>query len=137
LLCSHIMASVHGCYRLTTTLLCVPFIFVHHEKCLFSGRHVMASIKSSVIFIVATLITKVLFKQFLFVLLHNGLKITGNEAFSFQTINTQVKCVLRFFRFNMNGFTSNNKAVPLYCIFHNHIHIVACSNQGARGLQPL
>jgi len=23
----------------------------------------------------------------------------------------------------MNGFTSNNKAVPLYCIFHNHNHI--------------
>jgi len=23
----------------------------------------------------------------------------------------------------MNGFTSNNKAVPLYCIFHNHHHI--------------
>jgi len=42
---------LHG---LSMALLCVPFIFVHHEKCRFSGRHVMASIKSSVIFIVAT-----------------------------------------------------------------------------------
>jgi len=32
---------LHG---LTTTLLCVPFIFVHHEKCRFSGRNMMASI---------------------------------------------------------------------------------------------
>ena len=31
----------------------------------------------------------------------------------------------------MNGFTSNNKAVPLYCIFHNHNHInVATGGQG-------
>jgi len=50
-------------------LLCVPFIFVHHEKCRFFGRHVMASIRLPVIFIVATLITIVLFKQ---LLLHNG-----------------------------------------------------------------
>jgi len=52
-------------HRLSMALLCVPFIFVHHEKCQFSGRHMMASIKSSIIFIVATLITKVLFKQLL------------------------------------------------------------------------
>jgi len=47
--------------------------FVYHHSSLFTtkssykfcGRHVMASIKSSVIFIVATLITKVLFKQLL------------------------------------------------------------------------
>jgi len=58
----YIQCILHG---LTTALLCVPFIFVHHEKCRFSGRYVMASIKSSVIFIVATLITKVLFKQLL------------------------------------------------------------------------
>jgi len=56
----YIQCVLHG---LTTALLYVPFISVHHEKCRFSGRHVMASIKSSVIFIVATLITKVLFKQ--------------------------------------------------------------------------
>jgi len=31
---------LHG---LTRALLCVPFIFVHHEKCQFCGRHVMAS----------------------------------------------------------------------------------------------
>jgi len=58
----YIQCILHG---LSTTLLCVPFIFVHHEKCRFSGRHVMASIKSSVIFIVATLIAKVLFKELL------------------------------------------------------------------------
>jgi len=50
----------HG---LTMVLLCVPLIFIHHEKCRFSGKHMMASIKSSIILIVATLITKVLFKQ--------------------------------------------------------------------------
>jgi len=54
----YIQCILHG---LTTA----PPIFVHHEKCRFSGRYVMASIKSSVIFIVATLITKVLFKQLL------------------------------------------------------------------------
>jgi len=43
----------------------LPFIFVHHEKCQFSGRYGKAYIKSSIIFIVATLITKVLFKQLL------------------------------------------------------------------------
>jgi len=58
----YIQCVLHG---LTTALLCVPFIFVHHEKCQLSGRHMMASIKSSVIFIVATLITKALFKQLL------------------------------------------------------------------------
>jgi len=58
----YIQCVLHGpC----TALLCVPFIFVHHEKCLFSGRHVMACIKSSVMFIVGTLMTKVLFKQLL------------------------------------------------------------------------
>jgi len=56
----YIQCVLHG---LSMALLCVPFIFVHHEKCQFSGKHVMASIKSSVFFIVATLITKVLFKQ--------------------------------------------------------------------------
>jgi len=31
----------------------------------------------------------------------------------------------------MNGFTSNNMAVPLYCIFHNHNHIgVATRGRG-------
>jgi len=58
----YIQCILHG---LTTALLCAPFIFAHHKKCRFSGRHVMASIKSSVIFIVANLITKVLFKQLL------------------------------------------------------------------------
>jgi len=58
----YIQCILHG---LTMALLCVPFIFVHHEKCRFSGRHVKASIKLSVIFIVATLLTKVLFKQLL------------------------------------------------------------------------
>jgi len=58
----YIQCLLHG---LTTALLCVPFIFVHYKKCQFNGRHMMASIKSSVIFIVATLITKVLFKQLL------------------------------------------------------------------------
>jgi len=58
----YIQCILHG---LNTALLCVPFILVHHEKCRFSGRHVMASTKLSVIFIVGTLITKVLFKQFL------------------------------------------------------------------------
>jgi len=49
-------------HELSTALLYAPFIFVHHKKCRFSGRHMMASIKSSVSFIVATLVTKVLFK---------------------------------------------------------------------------
>jgi len=56
----YMQCILHG---LNTALLCVPFIFVHHKKCRFSGRHVMACIKSSVIFIVATLITKVLFNS--------------------------------------------------------------------------
>jgi len=58
----YMQCILHG---LTMALLCVPFIFVHYKKCRFSGRDVMASIKSSVIFVVATLITKVLFKQLL------------------------------------------------------------------------
>jgi len=58
----YVQCILHGD---TMDLLCEPFIFVHHEKCRFSGGHVMATIKSSVIFIVATLITKVLFKQLL------------------------------------------------------------------------
>jgi len=33
------------------------------------------------------------------------------------------------------GFTSNNRAVPLYCIFHNHNHI-GVATWRARGLQP-
>jgi len=37
----YIQCILHG---LTTVLLCVPFIFVHHEKWWFCGRHVMASI---------------------------------------------------------------------------------------------
>jgi len=37
-----IQCVLHG---LSTALLCVPFIFVHHEKCRYSGRHVMAFIK--------------------------------------------------------------------------------------------
>jgi len=73
----YIQCILHG---LSTAVLCVPFIFVHHEKCQFCGRHMMASI---VIFIVATLITKVLYKQ---LLLHNGLNIAGNEETSFQMI---------------------------------------------------
>jgi len=51
----YMQCILHG---LTMALLCVPFIFVHHEKCRFCGRHVITSIKSSVIFIVATLIAK-------------------------------------------------------------------------------
>jgi len=35
----------------------------------------------------------------------------------------------------MHGFTTNNKAVPLYCIFHNHNHI-GVSTHRAGGLQP-
>jgi len=35
----------------------------------------------------------------------------------------------------MNGFTSNNKAVLLYCIFHNHNHI-GVATQRVGGLQP-
>jgi len=35
----------------------------------------------------------------------------------------------------MNGFISNNKAVPLYCIFHNHNHIGVVTWR-AGGLQP-
>jgi len=38
------------------------------------------------------------------------------------------------FRCSMNGFTNNNKAVLLYCIFHNHNHI-GVATQRARGLQ--
>jgi len=32
-------------YGLSMALLCVPFIFVYHEKFQFSDRHVMASIE--------------------------------------------------------------------------------------------
>jgi len=35
----HMQCILHG---LTTVLLCDPFIFVHHEKDRFCGRHVMA-----------------------------------------------------------------------------------------------
>jgi len=41
--------------------------------------------------------------------------------------------MVRLFQCNMNGFTSNNKAVPLYCIFHNHNHIGTCSNPEGKG----
>jgi len=80
----YIQCILHG---LTMALICVPFIFGHHEKCQFCGRrHVMVSIKLSIIFIVATLITKVLFNQ---MLIHTaGLNIAGNKVSSFQTINT-------------------------------------------------
>jgi len=64
----------------------------------------MACIKSFVIFIVAALITKVLFKQFL---LHNRLNIAGNEASSFQMI----KCKWGVRYDCLDGFASNNKAV--------------------------
>jgi len=36
-----IKCTLHG---LTSTLLCVPIIFAHHEKCQFCGTHVMDSI---------------------------------------------------------------------------------------------
>jgi len=51
-------------YGLTTALLCVPFIFVHHEKCQFCGRHIWLPFVMEII-LVAILITKVLFKQLL------------------------------------------------------------------------
>jgi len=53
----YIQHILHG---LSTAFLCVPFILVHNEKCRFSGRYMMASIKLSIIFIVATLITTLL-----------------------------------------------------------------------------
>jgi len=56
----YVQCVLHG---LSIALLRVSFIFFHHEKCRFSGGHMMASIKSSVILMVATLIAKVLFKQ--------------------------------------------------------------------------
>jgi len=34
---------LHG---LTRVLLCVPFIFAHHKRCRFCGRHTMASISN-------------------------------------------------------------------------------------------
>jgi len=37
-------------------------------------------------------------------------------------------------RCSMNGFTSNNKAVSLYFIFHNHNHV--CSNPEGRDSTP-
>jgi len=42
---------------------------------------------------------------------------------------------VQLFRCSMNGFTSNNKAVPLYCIFHNHNHIGVATRRAWR-LQP-
>jgi len=37
----HVQCILQG---LTSVLLCVSFIFAHHEKCQFCGMHVMASI---------------------------------------------------------------------------------------------
>jgi len=39
----YVQYILHG---LTSVLLCVPFIFAHHEKCRFCGTHVMASIRN-------------------------------------------------------------------------------------------
>ena len=64
-------------YQLTSVLLCVPFIFAE----LIWWLHMMASFaerKSSVFFVVSTLITEVLFKQ---LLIRN--KLTGGY-FSFR-----------------------------------------------------
>jgi len=36
----YIQSILHG---FTRALFCVPFIFAHHERCRFCGRHVMAS----------------------------------------------------------------------------------------------
>jgi len=57
------------------------------------------------------------------------------KRLSFQIINTEVGYAVRLFRCSMNGFISNNKVVPLYCIFHNHNHIGAATRR-AGGLQP-
>jgi len=53
----YIQCILHG---LTTALLCVPLIFVHHEKVWIArdGFHLLQKLS-----VVATLITKVLFKQ--------------------------------------------------------------------------
>jgi len=45
-------------------------------------------------------------------------------------------CAVRLFRCSMHGFTSNNKAVLLYCIFnhfnnHNHIGVATLRGRGA------
>jgi len=37
----------------------------------------------------------------------------------------------------MNGFTSNNKAVPLYCIFYNHNHIGVATRRAGRLQSPV
>ena len=53
---------------LTSVLLCVPFIFADSEKHKFGGCTCWLPLhneKSTVLFIVATFITEVLFKQFL------------------------------------------------------------------------
>jgi len=56
---------------------------------------------------------EVIFKQ---LMICTGLNITGNEASSFQTIID-----ITGGRGAIDGFTSNSKAVPLYCNFnHNH-----------------
>jgi len=59
----YMQCILHEC---TSILLCVPFIFGHHEKCWFCGTEARDGFyllqKSSA---VATLITKVLFKQLL------------------------------------------------------------------------
>jgi len=39
----YMQCILHG---LTSVLLCVLFIFSHHKKCRFCGRHVMASIRN-------------------------------------------------------------------------------------------
>ena len=75
----YVQCILHG---LTSVLLCVPLIFADSKSVdlAVACDGFPSKRKSSVFFIVATLIAEVLFKQFLIVQLCNGLNIADNKA---------------------------------------------------------
>jgi len=102
------------------TYQCLPLCPIHlcsPKKCRFCGRHMMAFIHSGncLLFIVAT--SKFILNSCWFILLYNGLNLAGNKVSSFQTIIDITRAHRAVvFGYDMHGFTSNIKAVSLYCI---------------------
>jgi len=123
----YMQCILHG---LTTALLCVPFIFVQHEKCWFCGRYVMASICGY--FGYKSL------NNCWFVLLHNGLNIADNEVSSFQMKMHKwgMPCDC-FDAVYIYIYMGSPAIIRLCCsiIFQPFNHISAATRRG-RGLQP-
>jgi len=110
--CQTAVHTMHSSWTYQCPPLC-PIHLCTPQKCKFCGRHVMASIIVHN-FIVATLITEVLFNSCSFILLYNKSNIVGNEASSFQMI---IDITVPLFWCGMHGFT----AIIVFQIFNrNH-----------------